>query len=152
MFNRYGMTLIELIVCLAIIAILASVCVPYKKGTESYNLETCSRELLSDLRLMQQRAMAEGNIIQVYFDSINNSYMIYSKINMIDYVYKNKKLPGGISFDKIRSSYDDNKVAFNEKGNPMPYPCTISLTDSSGDYRSIVINIATNYIYMKSGE
>lgn len=153
MYNKDGFSLIELIIVIAILGILMSIVFPLSGGfystIQEFNLDTASNELLSDMRLTQQKAISEGYYYNIYFNSSENSYMIYSYANMDNTVYKTKKLPVGIIFDKVRSTYRDNKISFNNRGKPLPFPCTIALKDISGRYRRITITVGTDYISLK---
>jgi len=153
MHNRKGFTTIELVYIIGLLAILGSLCIPFYRGiyykSQDVLLDVCSKELLSDLRLMQQKAETEDCYYHIYFNNISNSYMMYSYKDSKSYVYKKRSLPYGIQYDNIRSSYQNNKLSFNGKGKPVPYPCTISLKNGSGRYKSITITVGTDYISLK---
>lgn len=154
MYNKDGTTLIELLCSLAIIGMLSCIAVPcvgglYRRSQELL-LDAGAKNLLSDLRLIQQKAREEGSIYHFFLDNMNNSYMIYNYRDMSNCVYKNVSLPDGIRFDKSRSTYKDNKVSFNSRGKPLPYPCSISLVNSIGQYRKITITVGTDYISIKN--
>jgi prepilin-type N-terminal cleavage/methylation domain-containing protein len=151
LYNKNGFTLIELIAVIAIIGMLALIILPRIGGgsRQKLLLDTSTEILLSDLRLAQQLAWSENNTYHIYFDRFNKSYMIYSYRNMSNCLFKQVSLPGGISFDMIHSTYIDNKISFNGKGKPLPFPCTISLADSIGRYKRITITVGTDYISIK---
>lgn len=154
--NKYGLTLIELILVISLLSTFFCISVPcfgslYKNG-QKVLLETASKELLTDLRLAQEKARSEGLMYHVYFNEVENSYMIYSYKNMNNCIYKQKKLPEGISFDKIKSTYEECKISFNNRGKPYPRPCTISLKNRCGEFRCITIQVATDYISLKDNE
>lgn len=150
---KKGITLIELVSVIALITILSSICIPCYSGiyyrSQDIFLDIASNELLSDLRLIQQKAEAEDSIYHIYFNNMDNSYMIYSYKDMSSCVYKSKSLPHGIKYDNIRSTYQNNKLSFNSKGKPLPYPCTISLKNESGRYKRITVTVGTDYISLK---
>lgn len=153
MVNKKGFTLIELSISIAVMCIIlyssSSLVLDLSSKKQEVLLDTASIELLSDMRLIQQKAMEEGCIYNILFNSTENSYMIYNYRNAQSIVYKNKKLPDCISFDSVRSTYSSNKISFNSKGKPLPYPCTVSLINKRGEYRRIVISIGTDYIGIK---
>lgn len=152
---KKGATLIELVIVIGLLAVLAQICIPYFKGAgpdiQKMNLEMASKELLSDLRLSQQKAKSEGNIYHVYFDVANNSYKIYSYRDRQECVYKERKLPDGIFHDNVESTYSGSMVSFNSRGKPLPHPCTIALVNSFGERRLITIKVGTDYISLKDG-
>lgn len=141
-----GMTLMELLVCISIICILSCMFIPFSGLLQNNSLETASSELLSDLRLAQQRSIAGGFETTLSFNFTNNSYSVYTHTNM----YVQKKLPDGIYFDKLRSTCEVTGILlFNAHGHPMPKPCTVTLCCRNGNYKSIAIGLATDYIYIK---
>ena len=150
---KRGFTLIELAVSLALISILLSVCIPiftdYNKLKQSTFLDISSTELLNDLRLCQETAKYEGNTYNIYFNSAERSYIIYTRRNTYDYVLKIKNLPQGIRFDNIRSTYTKNMLSFDRRGKPLPNPCTIAIINNIGQHKSITITVATDYISIK---
>lgn len=109
-------------------------------------LDLSASELLSDIRLAQMKAMEEGRIYHIYLDSQKNCYRIYYFDNVDTKTYKYKKLADSIKYDKIHSTYEGNKISFNSRGKPLPYPCTISLKNDLGHYRKITISVGTDYV------
>lgn len=154
MHKKNGLTLIELMCTLSIMGIIASAVLPCIGGLnmiyQNILLDTSIKELLSDLRLAQQKAKDEGYIYHVYFNSVQKSYMIYSYKDASNCVFKVKNLPSGISFDRVHSTYTNSKISFNSRGKPLPYPCTISLANSRGRYKKITITVGTDYISIKN--
>lgn len=150
---KRGFTFIELAVSIALISILLSVCIPifsdYNRLKQSTLLDTSSIELLSDLRLCQEMAKYEGNTYNIYFNSIERSYIMYTRRNTYDYVLKRKNLPQGIKFDNTRSTYTKNMLSFDRRGKPLPNPCTIAIINHIGQHKSITITVATDYISIK---
>jgi len=72
--NQIGFTLIELITVIILISILAVAVLPKFDGTASYEAHTHRAQLISALRLTQQRAMqqtdsTDGYCHQLIFDS-----------------------------------------------------------------------------------
>ena len=153
MSKKNGFTIIELLVTLGIISIVSFFCIPFVSllnyQKQDILLNTTCRELLGDLRLSQQKSITEGFIYNVFFNTIENTYMIYSYKDLNSCIYKFKKIPDGIKFDALRSSYSNNKVSFNSRGKPLPYPCTISLVNNIGHYMKITITVGTDYISIK---
>lgn len=150
MARNSGMTLMELLVCISIICILSCISIPLSGLVQRSSLETATSELLSDLRLAQQRSIAEGYETTVYFNFKNSSYSVYNYKNASKNVYVQKKFPDGISFDTLRSTCETTGILlFNCQGHPAPKPCTVTVSSRDGNYKSIAIGIATDYIYIK---
>jgi hypothetical protein len=40
-------------------------------------------------------------------------------------------------------------LSFDRAGKPLPNPCTIIITNNLGQYKSITITVATDYISIK---
>lgn len=150
---KRGFTFIELVVSLALMSILLSVCIPifrdYNKLKQSTLLDISSTELLSDLRLCQETAKYEGNTCNIYFNSAERSYYIYTRRDAYDHVIKRKNLPQGIRFDNTRSTYTKSMLSFDRVGKPLPNPCTIAIINNIGQHKSITITVATDYISIK---
>lgn len=150
---KKGFTLMELVICIMLISLVLSIESPfifnYSSKRQDALLNETVYELMSDLRLYQQKAMTEGRMYDIYFNSIEGSYMVYTYIGMGNSVCKQKRLPGCVYFDSAHSTYSNNKVTFNSKGKPLPYPCTISLKNSSGQHMEITITVGTDYIGIK---
>ncbi|ALO36063.1 MSHA biogenesis protein MshC [Colwellia sp. MT41] len=86
MVNSKGFTLIELIVVIILISILAVSVAPKFDGTSSYEAHTHRAQLISALRLTQQRAMqqtntADGYCHQIVFDDVESRYGIPNRID-----------------------------------------------------------------------
>lgn len=76
-FESRGLSLVEILIAVAIIAIVAVISVPfYRATTLNLDLNAASRDLSSDLRLAQQLSVTTQNNHQVVFTIANNSYLI----------------------------------------------------------------------------
>ena len=147
---KKGFTFVEIAISIAIASILLY-CSSYslKNSFDLRNktlLDSAASELLGDVKLAQMKAMEEGRIYHIYLNSLENSYMVYCFDNVSTKICKYKKLPDTIHYDKFRSTYKNNKISFNSRGKPLPYPCTVSLKDDSGEYRKVTISVGTDYI------
>ena len=74
--NTRGVTLLELAVALAIIAMLAAAVLPALRQTGHRTLHNASLQLQADLRYAQQRAIREGRPTGIIFDRVNHLYRI----------------------------------------------------------------------------
>lgn len=78
--NEKGFTLVELILVIAIIAILAGATVPVLGNfTQRTQIDSTAREVVSALRFAQQKSMANENDSEfgVYFDDANNEFIVF---------------------------------------------------------------------------
>ncbi|NCO79993.1 hypothetical protein GW884_01765, partial [Candidatus Falkowbacteria bacterium] len=75
--NRYGSMLLDLLVSFSIIALLATITIPYlKKYQPNLKLNAAARNLTTDLRYAQQLTVTEQIVHKVSFDLINDQYQI----------------------------------------------------------------------------
>lgn len=76
-FESRGISLTEILVVVAIIALVAAISVPfYRSTTLNLDLNAASRDLSSDLRLAQQLSVTSQINHQVIFTVASNSYQI----------------------------------------------------------------------------
>jgi MSHA pilin protein MshC len=83
---KRGFTTIELVTVIIIVAILAVNVLPHFDGTASYEAHTHRAQLISALRLTQQRAMQQTNTTygychEIIFDDIKDRYDIPNRID-----------------------------------------------------------------------
>jgi len=76
--DNKALTLIELMVVLAIIAIMLGLAAPtFFNYQYTVKLRTAARELASDIRLARQSAVSANTTHQLCFDGSNTQYTIY---------------------------------------------------------------------------
>jgi Tfp pilus assembly protein FimT len=113
--NIEGQLLLSLLVSLGIIALLATISIPYlKKYQPNLKLNGTARDMVSDLRLTQQLTVTEQVAHQVFFDVTNDCYQII-KTGTPDVVIKSVSMDSDISFQQV-TGLTDNKVIFNYYG------------------------------------
>lgn len=74
--HRTGMTLVELMVVVVIIAIAAALVVPQMGSAQDITAQAAARMLISDLSYAQNEAVANQAIRKVIFDLANNTYRL----------------------------------------------------------------------------
>ena len=73
-----GLSLVELMVVIAMIAILSAIAVPnYVAWLPKYRLSTSARDVLSDLEYARSVAIKENASVVVEFDTANNSFRVW---------------------------------------------------------------------------
>ena len=123
MINSKGFTLIELIVVIILIAILAVSVAPKFDGTSGYEAHTHRAQLISALRLTQQRAMQQTNSTDGYcheivFDDVESRYGIP---NRVDCTETNPVfLPSWQAADTGHTVDSRYQITFNIDGLPNP--------------------------------
>ncbi len=114
MHKSQGFTLVEILIAIAIIAILASISVAgYQQMVPRISLNSVTRDLTSDLRYAQQKAVTEQIIYDVKFNLATNSYQIIKEIptTTIKTVYLNNRT----TVNSI-TGLTNNTVRFNAAG------------------------------------
>jgi len=91
--HHYGYTLIEVIVVLAILAILWGIAAPrYAAAMSRYRAEAAARRIAADLAMARQQAIQTSSSVTVTFSQLTNSYTI----------------PGITSLDRTSNNYTVN--------------------------------------------
>ena len=121
--------LIDLLVTFGIIALLATLAIPYlKKYQPNLKLNAAARDLTTDLRYAQQLTITEQKVHQVIFDLANNSYQI-QKTGIATTTVKTVIFESEISFKQI-TNLTGNKVIFNYYGG-VSQAGTVVLTNTN---------------------
>jgi len=100
--DKKGVTLIELLVVMVIIAIGATLATPNIGGwLTNYRLRSAARDLASNLRLAQIKAVSGNTRYQVVFDTANSSYIVQYRSTGGAYVTEGvtQILPSGVTFN-----------------------------------------------------
>ena len=74
--ERCAFTLIEVIVVLVILAVAASIVIPYATSTSSFQASGAARLIMSDLEYAQNQAITTQSPVSVTFDVSGNSYTV----------------------------------------------------------------------------
>ena len=132
--SQRGFSLIEMIVALAIIAVLAGVAIPVYVGMKpSMWLSGATRQIMGDLMWARMQAISQNNDFKVFFLADNHRYTI------LDDNDNDGNIDGGESTitKDIHDEYSD--VNFSATNDPIFHPrgnvsntSTITITNSSG--------------------
>jgi len=74
--RRSGFTLIEIIVVVVILAIAAAIVIPMASSASSVQALAAGDMIYADLEFMRSLAMTHGQVYQMVFDTVNESYHI----------------------------------------------------------------------------
>ena len=157
--NRRGITLMELIIVMAIIALGAVLMVPNIAGwIPNYRLRTATRDVVSTLRVAQMKAVARNVDHRVTFVPGEGSFFImrrttagvnnWVRITVSDEVAAGQcdakqSLPSGVQFDG--SIFNGNNFAeFNP--NSTASGGNVVLRNSKGTLKTIIVQAATGRI------
>jgi len=110
--RRNGFTFIEIIVSLAIIAILAAIAIPnWSTLLPNYALNSASRQVQSELHRLKSRAVAENANFRLVFSGTSYSIQKYSG-GSYTATGESKSLPDGITL----ANTSDTPLGFTSRG------------------------------------
>ena len=102
MMNQKGITLIELVVVMAIIAIGAALTTPNISGwLPTYRLRSATRDVVSIMRVAQLKAVSNNTSYRVTFNTVNDSYVLEYQDTGGGWVTEGEtqSLPTGVKFN-----------------------------------------------------
>ncbi len=140
-----GITLIELIICLAILSILFYIIIP-EINISTFNLKTTSRNLCQEIRNIRSINMTEDSLYCIIIKEDRYLIKRSSSILRTEYLPPNIKISDNI----VDGSSEFSKIKFNCNGAPT-YPGTIKIKDiDSRKYMEITIVPASGRILLKN--
>jgi prepilin-type N-terminal cleavage/methylation domain-containing protein len=143
--NKKGVTLIELIVVFVIIAIGAALTIPNMGSwIQSYRLRSATRDITSNLRVAQMRAVSNNLNYQVSFDVGARTYILRRNSGGL-WVDEGtaQTLPTGIT---IATDFG-NTLTFNPNSSTTPgVTATVTLQNTKGTQRFVRVLSSTGKI------
>lgn len=139
--TRYGYTLLELLVVVALIAIVLSVGIPSLQIIFNTKEKKELMEFKRDIIFARNSAVVENKIYVLYLDNANNSYKI-SKVDKKTAIVKDIQLSNGI---KMKGNNFNSSISFLPTGAPSNAG-TILLTNRKKQKIEITITPATGKI------
>lgn len=146
--NTLGFTLLELIVVLAVFAILVSIAVPsFITWRSDAKLRSAVSMIRGDLEMARSRAMRENNFVSVLFNTTNYLFFIDDGAgggNRGDYIrdagerlIRNRQLPAGVTIDLTETNFNGvDQTQFNGRGR-IGRTGKVIIVNSSGVERTI---------------
>lgn len=134
--KSHGFTLIELVTVIILIGILAVSVLPKFDGTASYEAHTHRAQLISALRLTQQRAMqqtdsSDNYCHQLILDNVISRYGVPNRVNCNVTAFPNNWEPdatGLVVEDKYQVTFsivgqsNPSAITFDNMGRPISNP------------------------------
>ena len=150
--KSHGFTLVELVTVIILIGILAVSVLPKFDGTASYEAHTQRAQLISALRLTQQRAMQQTDsgdnyCHQLIFDNTTSRYGVPNRIDCTITVFPNNWEPDatGLVVEDITFTLDGQinniAVTFDNMGRPTDNPSPALLNNCAG---GCIINVQSS--------
>ena len=100
--NKKGITLIELVIVMVIIAIGAALMVPgFGAWMPYYRLKSTTRDIVSMMRTAQMKAVSTNQQYGVSFDTANNQFQLYRNSGGLQPEGSPSSLPSGVQFQSL---------------------------------------------------
>lgn len=144
--GRKGVTLVELIVVMVIIAIAAALTVPgLGVWLPQYRLRSAARDIVSTMRTAQMKAVSSNTEYRVSFDVNNKTYVIqYQTTAGMVNEGSAQGLPTGIQFTQAIFSGDVAYAVFNP--NSTSSAGRVTVRNPKGSTKSVVLLGATGRV------
>ena len=143
--NRKGVTLIELVIVMVIIAIMAVLMAPnIGAWLPNYRLRSAARDIASTLRTAQVKAVSNNRDYRVQFTEgtgSSGSYVLQRDSGGFSPDGPAQTLPTGI---QMTTSFNNERVDF--RTNSTADAGTVSLRNPRGDQRTITVVLSTGRI------
>lgn len=153
--NKKGFTLIEIVVVVAILAILAAISIPgFSSWLPNYRLKNSARDIYGVMKIAKSRAVNANTVAVIIFSIPNDTYTVFLDNG-----------PGGASgnwaldasetiigsgtmkddIDIYGSTFPSNTYGFNNRGmpqTPLTGPYDVHLKNLNGGYMGVRVNTA----------
>jgi type IV fimbrial biogenesis protein FimT len=142
--NKKGVTLLELIVVLVIIAIAATLAIPnIAAWLPNYRLRTATRDIVSTMRTAQMKAVSNNLEYRLQFNA-EGSYILQQRTTAGIWINDGvlQRIPSGIRFHQINLA--DNRAVFNP--NSTSSSGNVALRNQRDTEKRIVLFAATGRI------
>jgi len=161
--TQHGFTLVELVTVIILIGILAVAVLPKFDGSASYEAHAHRAQLISALRLTQQRAMQQTNddyCHQIIFDNNANvsRYGIPDRTDCSKTTFSNNWQPDATGFEvdskynvtfAIKGKSNPGAITFDSMGRPIPNN-TITNNCAGGCIINVTSGVETLQIQIES--
>ena len=148
--NNSGFTILELMIVLALFAILTSFAVPsFLTWRSEAKLKSAASMIRGDLEMARSQAMRENSFVAVSFNTTN--YVVFvddgaGAGDSGDYIrhaderlLRSRQLPAGVTIDLVKTDFEDDQTRFNGRGR-IGRTGKVIIVNSSGVERTIDAN------------
>lgn len=142
MVHAHGLTLLELLIALAVIAVLGGIALPdAQRQLDGWRLAAAARQVVMDLKLARAAAIAGGATHRVRFAIPGTAYQHERRRATSGYerVGDPVDLPEGIGV--VACTAIGDSIAFRPRGFAATFG-TLTLRNRRGDQRRVVVDIA----------
>ena len=139
-----GFTLIELMVVIAIVAVLAGIAMPSFIGRlPARRLEAAASDVNAAIQVARLSAVKENTSATLQFDVDDESYSI--TVTVSGRLVKSGKMPAGVDLEDVFLSNTTNPafgglITFDSRGFPTP-PVDVVLQNTTGTTWTIQVNL-----------
>ncbi len=131
-----GFTVIELIITMALLAVLILIAIPsFHRISVNGNLKTAARDLIADFNFLREKAMAENTQFDLTFNVGSNSYTVVPASGLPN----GGKSPASIASDIYLTP--GTPVTFLTRGT-LSQAGSVALTNSRGSTATITYNLS----------
>jgi type IV fimbrial biogenesis protein FimT len=144
--KKNGFSLFELLVVVAIIAVVSTIVIPQIIGWRSNaKLRGAADNLKSDLEMAKIRAVRENAFVTIRFNTAANRYDVFvdNGVNPGDYLLdpdekklRDRKLAAGVTL--VSTTFTNDRTRFSGRGRADSG--TAVLVNSKGDKREVIIS------------
>lgn len=147
-YSKGGFTFLEILAVIALVGLVSSLAVPkFSEGISNYRLKSVAKELRSDLRYIQQVAMAEGDFYEIrfYIYATPQQYTIHKSFSL----QERKHIPPGIEVVGT-TSFPGNPptVRFNQSG-VVNAGGTVIFKNSYGKRIEVITSVNTGRVILR---
>jgi prepilin-type N-terminal cleavage/methylation domain-containing protein len=139
MLRRAGFSLIELMTTVLILGLIASFSVPaVVKSLSAWNLHTSRDIVVSEIKLLRQKAITQGRSLRVWFSPLSNQYWFQNPTTGIWTTYQ---LPNRVTFESVTfvgGPYD----TYLEPDGRSRRSGTIVLVNNKGARDTLLVNLS----------
>lgn len=149
--NNFGFSLFELLVIIAIIAVLSAIGTPaFLQGRIDAKLRDTTSSLRGDLEMAKLRAMRENEFVAVLFNT--NNYLVFIDDGAgaggvaenwnrdgDETILRNRQMPAGVSIDLANTTFAGNRTRFNGRGR-IGNQGVVIIVNTAGNQRTIDMN------------